>query len=154
MCFTDFDGVLNSANYIKSIGNKFDDPKYQIDPEAVIRLNSITDATGALIVVSSTWRLAFDHLDDLITCLSSYGITGKIIGMTPHKPNSTRNTRGKEIQAWLDNRRLHENDIDSFVILDDDPGVGKLKSYLVRTYFADGLQDHHVNTVINILGKK
>jgi len=52
--FLDIDGMLNSGQYIKVLDGDFDVPINQMDPVAVARLNTITDATGAKIVVSST----------------------------------------------------------------------------------------------------
>jgi histidinol phosphatase-like enzyme len=154
--FLDIDGVLNSGNYIKRLDGRFDDPKYQIDPEAVVRLNAITQLTGCKIVVSSTWRLAFlgqmaDPLRSLQGCLQMYGITGEVIDMTPNKPNSTRNRRGKEIQAWLDE---HYSEVEVFVIVDDDSDMGRLCKNQVKTLFAEGLQDPHVRLIVSILGMK
>jgi len=153
--FLDIDGVLNSANYIKNPNIDFDDPTYQIDPVAVVRLNRITDTTGAKIVVSSTWRLAFlthpTPLPALQACMQSYKITGEVIGMTPEKANALRNRRGKEIQKWLND---HYNEIDKFVIIDDDTDMGRIRTHQVVTKFEDGLQDYHVDRIIEILGKK
>ena len=151
--FLDIDGVLNSGNYIIRLDGLFDDPKYQIDPDAVVRLNAITDLTGCKIVVSSTWRLAFlgqmaDPLRSLQGCLRSYGITGDVIDMTPDKRNAIRNRRGKEIQAWLD---AHYNEVEKFVIIDDDTDMGRLKTYHVKTLFADGIQDIHVRAIVDYL---
>jgi histidinol phosphatase-like enzyme len=153
--FLDIDGVLNSGNYVKNPNIDFDDPAYQIDPEAVVRLNKITDATGAKIVVSSTWRNAFrEHptpVPALQECLQSYKITGEVIDMTVDKPNAIRNRRGKEIQVWLD---THYSEIEKFVIIDDDVDMGRLRSHQVKTLFEDGLQDSHVERIIEILGKR
>ena len=52
--FLDVDGVLNSKKYKKEIGSKFDDPQYQIDPNAVAKLQQIVAMTNAKIVISST----------------------------------------------------------------------------------------------------
>lgn len=152
--FLDIDGVLNSGNYIKRLDGQFDDPQYQIDPEAVVRLNAITNLTDCKIVVSSTWRLAFLNrmagpLRSLQGCLQMYGITGDIIGMTPNKPNCTRNQRGKEIQSWLDD---HIGQVDKFVIIDDDSDMGRLLPHLIKTIFNDGIQDIHVRRIVEILG--
>lgn len=153
--FLDIDGVLNSGNYIKRLDGRFDDPKYQIDPDAVVRLNAITDLTGCKIVVSSTWRIAFIRhptpLDALQRCLRAYDITGEVIGMTPDKVNCVRNCRGKEIQSWLDD---HYNEVEKFVIIDDDSDMGRLKNHLIKTLFADGIQDTHVRKIVEILGMK
>lgn len=153
--FLDIDGVLNSGKYIKSVGPElWDNPVNQMDPLAVARLNKITDATGAKIVVSSTWRVAFiSHptpVPALQECMKSYGITGDVIDMTPDKPNSTRNRRGKEIQLWINE---HFNDIEKFVIIDDDSDMGRIRTHQVLTKFEDGLQDFHVDRIIEILGR-
>ena len=149
--FLDIDGVLNSGKYISRIGIDFDDPKNQIDSEAVQRLNVIIEKTKGAIVISSTWRLSFKNdLPKLQNCMLSYGILGNVIGATPEK-NSTRNRRGKEIQAWLDENR-HLN-IDNYVIVDDDRDMGKLIHRAVFTKFEDGLLDHHVELIVGILNK-
>lgn len=154
--FLDIDGVLNSGKYIKRLDGRFDDPVNQIDPDAVVRLNAITDLTGCKIVVSSTWRLAFlgqmaEPLRSLQGCLRMYNITGDVIGMTPNKANAVRNRRGKEIQAWLDD---HYNEVEKFVIIDDDSDMGRLKTHHIKTLFEDGIQDTHVRAIVSILGPK
>lgn len=60
--FLDIDGVLNSARWfsVRAGGDNRDGltrEEYQIDPDAVAILNRILGATGAHVVVSSTWRL-------------------------------------------------------------------------------------------------
>jgi histidinol phosphatase-like enzyme len=153
--FMDFDGCLNSGKYFSSLNEGFDDPINQLDPVAISRLNKITDATGAKIVVSSTWRLAFINREQPLTslqnCLKSYGITGEIIDMTPNKPNAVRNRRGKEIQSWID---AHYSLIEKFVIIDDDPDMGRLRNKQILTKFEDGLLDDHVEKIINLLGRE
>lgn len=152
--FLDIDGVLNSGKYIKNLNGRFDDPINQIDPEAVKLLNIITDLTGCKIVVSSTWRIAFlnrcaDPVRSMQGCLRMYNITGEVIGLTPRKVNAIRNVRGKEIQAWLDE---HYDEVEKFVIIDDDSDMGKLLPHLVKTLFEDGIQDSHVQKIVSILG--
>lgn len=154
--FLDIDGVLNSGQYIKALDGDFDAPINQMDPVAVARLNTITDATGAKIVVSSTWRLLFlgkcaDPLVSLQGCMRTYGITGDVIDMTPNKRNALRNQRGKEIQWWLDN---HFGQVEEYVIIDDSTDMGRLLHKLIRTQFEDGIQDSHVERIIEILGRK
>lgn len=153
--FLDIDGVLNCGRWIKELQGGFDNPINQMCPAAVARLNRITDATRAKIVVSSTWRMAFmnrcaEPLVSLQGCLRQYGITGDIIGMTPRKENAVRNVRGKEIQAWLDE---HYSEVDKYIIIDDDSDMGKLHTHHVKTLFEDGLLDEHVDVIIERLGK-
>lgn len=159
LLFLDVDGVLNSARYIHAIGEKWDDPVHQMDPTAVQRLNQITDATQAQIVVSSTWRLAFDRVADglvkLQHCFADYGITGSIIGMTPYLVRQGSSiihlaygTRSDEIRQWLtDHDALNTN----FVILDDETIVG-FDGHHIKTEFETGLLDVHVQRAIQLLG--
>jgi len=151
----DVDGVLNHrGTFAKQPGNN-----KCIDPNAVKRLRRIVDATGAKIVVSSTWRLFPDHLDALRCALDICGLPEDVIvGATPSKGlidhgdgvvSWVSATRGSEIKAWLD-----EHPTDTFVILDDDwDGMaenGLLPRY-IQTDFADGLQDEHVERAIALL---
>lgn len=149
--FLDIDGVLNSGAYIKRLNDLFDRPENQMDPEAVQKLNRLTDLTGAKIVVSSTWRLAFlrqaNGLDMLQRCMKAYGITGEVIGMTFNDAWGT-DRRGQEIQDYLDNNP----NIEKFVILDDDSDMGPLLPHLIQTKFDNGLQDTHVEQIAAILG--
>lgn len=153
--FLDIDGVLNSRKYIRQTGESWDDPANQIDPEAVIRLNSITAQTGCCLVISSTWRYAFKGaLDKCQECIASYNILAPVIGMTP-EPNQIENsilyqaaTRTDEIKAWLDANEKPE----AFVILDDEWMTDMLDHH-VKTMFEDGLQDQHVREAIRILNK-
>lgn len=58
--FLDFDGVMDTAyydNYLNYMGLQEHD-KYGVvfDPDCIANLKRIIDATGADIVVSSTWK--------------------------------------------------------------------------------------------------
>jgi hypothetical protein len=153
--FLDIDGVLNSGKWVKHLAGGFDDPINQMDPAAVMRLNAITDATGAVIVVSSTWRLAFlkqaNALCMLQRCMRAYKLTGEVIGMTGVASGTNKTRRGNEIQGWLDQNTIA---IEKFVIIDVDSDMGHLIQHRVLTKFETGLQDEHVETIIGILGKK
>ena len=144
--FCDVDGVLNSNNYIISLNGTFNCvEKYkQLDSEAVARLNKITDATSARIVVSSTWRIYYKRMVDLRACFGAAGITGKVIDRTP----IDNNIRGVQIESWL---KKSAKPIDSFIILDDDSDMGNLKENLIKTSHAEGLQDIHVGLAIELL---
>ena len=145
--FQDFDGVLNSHKWIGANQHLFKAQQLfmhtDVDPEAVARLQRIVDATGAKVVVSSTWRL-FNSLASLRATLAKAGFDGEVIGKTPQLGGP----RGLEIQEWLNNN----GPIESFVILDDDSDMVHLKNKLVQTSFDDGLQDEHVEAAIKLLG--
>ena len=144
--FLDIDGVLNSRKFIKQcIANNIpaDDV---IDPIAVARLNKITDATDAKLVISSTWRLPFLWLNDfkgLCALLHSHKITADVVGMTPDL--NLDHGRGIEIQKYIDECGFN---INKFIILDDDNDMNHLSNRLIKTNFDRGLLDKHINKCI------
>ena len=146
--FLDFDGVLNSSDFLYGSGEPFSSTQAdeKIDPVAVSRLNKITDATGASIVVSSSWRIG-KRVADLRGLLKRHGVTGIVVGATPVMGG----TRGEQIAKWLSGR-----EIEAFAILDDDTfDMGNLPSgSFVKTTMARGLLDEHVTQAIQILGGK
>lgn len=151
--FLDVDGVLNSTEFFtrnKSGGSRAMD---HLDRKAVRRLNTITNMTGAKVVVSSTWRL-LRTLDELKFSLSKAGFIGDIIGMTPDLLDAPKeDRRGLEILSWLKSNEIFG--VTSFVVLDDDSfDLGPVKDRLVKTKFASGLQDEHVGQAIALLGDK
>lgn len=132
--FLDMDGVMNGfLRWPVNAGRLW------IDPDAVSRLNRIVAETRADVVISSTWR-RYRNVESLLV---TAGFIGNVIGITPYIPKAPR---GDEIAAWL-----HTAPIDQFVILDDDSDMGSLSSLLVRTEFAVGLEDHHVDEAIRLL---
>ena len=123
LIFLDFDGVLvtRHTNYHSA---------YTPCMEA---LNRIVEATGAYVIVSSTWR----HFG-LVACicyLDNWGFRGVVRGVT----GGFRASRGEEIKEYLDEYDSMGLKVDKFVILDDDSDVGELTPYLVRTSLEDGL---------------
>ena len=174
--FLDFDGVLNSENWMKSRRDKYsmDDihnqyPYYEIDPEAVEKLNTIIKATGAKVVVSSTWRLG-RTVESLTQILEFQGFKGEIIDMTPHhgspKDIGYSIPRGCEIDDWLKKKsfkrvnysiakqieKLEKSEIKNFIILDDDTDMLLAqREHFVNTSWRTGLTDEDVEESINIL---
>lgn len=147
--FLDFDGVLNSHKWIGANQHLFETDRLfmhrDVDPEAVERLNRIVDATGAEVVVSSTWR-RMNSRGMLQFILRKHGFNGFVKDVTPIL--GTR--RGFEIQQWLD----EHGPVESFTIIDDDSDMEHLMDKLVKTSFDDGLQDRHVEQAIAMLGAK
>ncbi len=141
--FLDIDGVLNSVDWMIKSAGTFDNN--QIDPDTVVRLNQITDTTGAKIVVSSVWRV-LPTFDQLQRMLKAYGITAEVIDATPENVASGEGSRELEILAWLSS-----NEVDQFLIIDDE-GMDKLKAHHVKTDTQSGLLDLHVPHAIAILG--
>jgi hypothetical protein len=134
--FLDIDGVLNNPGcYVRPDGTKASGTDTLADPRCVAALNGIIAATGAFIVVSSTWKL-----QGLMFCrekLSAWGVTPHtVIDKTPNLQGAGK-SRAEEIQKWLDEYCRHP--IESFVILDDDPDLGHLNHRLIKTARYRGL---------------
>lgn len=145
LIFLDVDGVLNCAStrtpFVDADG--IETGMIGIERQFVDRVNAITDATGASIVVSSTWRF----FDGIYMILRHAGITGHVVGMTPR---TSSGIRGHEIQQFLDEG--HEQPT-VFVILDDSRDMAHLMPHLVNTSWQTGLQDEHVQDAIQRLGR-
>jgi hypothetical protein len=122
-------------------------------PSCVAALNRITDATGAVIVVSSTWRA--DGITKTRERLKQWGVKADCIALTPYLDKKTESglwaavPRGLEIQKWLDDYGRHP--IESFVILDDDKDMEHLMPFLIQTPFEVGLSEADADRAIEML---
>lgn len=134
--FLDVDGVLNGYNYWNTLGwriacvtkserirswyRNITDP-CGVHENKVKRLARIVKATHAKVVMSSSWRFGWwntpyeeQYKDQrkLTDLLKKYNI--EVIDITPC---SREGKRDKEILSWLSK---HENEVDRFIILDDE----------------------------------
>jgi hypothetical protein len=154
--FLDIDGVLNSHEYVRS-----DRPRSKerggvmgIDPLAVSRLNRLLRATGAVVVVSSTWRKKRSRVE-LQGVLDARGFQGTVHGKTPdlsgRSPGATlylAPQRGEEIRHWLE----HDGaEVEAFVVLDDDGDMDAVRGRFIQTEFETGLTDADVDRAIAML---
>jgi len=112
--FLDIDGVLRThasdLEWSRRLGvpipeNAFD---RRFDPEISKRINEAAGYGRAKIVVTSTWRTKHS-LEELKSIFRENGISAEVIGKT-----GIANSRGEEIEEWL-----AENDISSYVVIDD-----------------------------------
>jgi len=143
--FLDIDGVLNSAES-RARGTTPEDAVF--DPIAVARLDRIVVATGARIVVSSAWRCMNDAEAYIDGLLRERGFHHGLLDVTPEHCDPRRGNRGREIDAWL-----ARHAVGRFVIVDDEWDFDEHhRPYLVKTCFATGLLDEHVEAAISILG--
>jgi hypothetical protein len=128
-----------------------------IDGKKVRLLETLTQATGAKVVISSSWRrgLSKDYLGLYLKC---FGLTAEVIGSTPTDLHCREEyvqlheefghtMRGWEIQEWL---KGHP-EVSSYVILDDESDMGSLMPRLVQTSFEVGLTQAHVDRAIQLL---
>lgn len=149
--FLDFDGVLNSHWYMLEFPREWNSGmavEGQIDPESIELVNKIVEATGAVVVISSAWRL-IRPVEQLTTMLKNKGFKGEVIGITPDLAHLDKR-RGDEIQEWIGTSPLKDQ-IESFVILDDNSDMVHLTDRLVLTGYTVGIEEHHVEKAIKIL---
>eukprot|EP01047_Picozoa_sp_COSAG01_P058167 COSAG01_NODE_6817_length_3485_cov_42.916716_1_plen_918_part_01 len=135
--FLDCDGVLANSrsacwDYEPGDETLMHDPSgynVPIERRCMSELQRVAQATGAVVVLSTTWRLVAEMRDFLVASLKEYGL--QVIGDTPAGADTSNSGharllpkskrlwgRGAEVAAWL--AAQGEGQVESFVILDDD----------------------------------
>jgi hypothetical protein len=171
LLFLDFDGVLNSSDWMRKRPSPADFARAMdispevydhdrtrwalrsIDPDAVTVLNDIIALSGARVVVSSTWRHMW-ALPKLEWMLRERGFGHHLLGATPdgqfvRDRGEERIQRGEEIAAWM--RTLDPNvDPRDTVILDDDGDMHELQSRLFQTNHEHGLIAADVERIVGM----
>ena len=153
--FLDIDGVLNSQMLIEKNENE------KIDIAAVKLLKNLVDKSGAVVVMSSGWKLWFDEnmvTDDaeaqyLYDILFQYGV--EIYSKTPDFSTDEIRTKrtfsevkAKEIIAWLEKHC----DVDKYVILDDlNLKNDQINANLVQTDGRVGITEEDIMRAMEIL---
>lgn len=134
--FLDIDGVLNDfTNGIYADDTPTD--------QHLAQLKYIVEATGAELVLSSSWRMKSRDYKLVVKRLADFDM--KLFGMTAE----LRGGRSEEIKDWLNNHR----EVTSYVILDDIEMPDELKARQVRTTLAYGLLPSHAKKAIDILNR-
>lgn len=116
--FLDVDGVLNSEDYYNSLSSE-KQRSMPIDCRCVARVKHIIDQTGAVIVLTSSWRGGWDHNPEKMSeegrilerIFQKYGLT-----IYDKTPVSSQEKRPFEIRQWMKNC---EHNIRRYVIIDD-----------------------------------
>ena len=142
--FLDVDGVLNNSTWAKRMIDEGVRVYAEdiLEDRAIELLKQIVDATGADVVISSTWRGDPVAMDHLLIQLNAHGIWP--IGATPR----TNLKRGDDISQWLEK---NDGYVDAYVILDDDSDMTVHMDHLVQTSFEHGLRPEHVTRAIEML---
>ena len=133
--FLDIDGVLAPIRRWDRYGD--------LDAACVGILNEVVARSGAEIVVSSTWRYG-KTAAELQELLAAVGFAGRVVDTTPTGPLGA--SRGDEIATWL-----ADNEVSGYVIIDDHVDVGELRTHLIQTQPAHGLQATDVPRVLATL---
>ena len=133
--FLDIDGVLAPIRRWDRYGD--------LDPTCIQVLNDIVASSEADVVVSSTWRHG-KTVAKLQEILDAEGFVGRVVDKTPSDIRGAY--RGDEIAAWL-----ADHPVAGFVIIDDHTDMGELRTHLVLTEPAHGLQPAHVPRALALL---
>lgn len=184
LLFLDIDGVLNGS-YTQAAfetlpfpdsGNKEAGYVYDAHAADIIAaklINQLCKSTGALIVLSSSWRIGFS-MEQIPTMLETLGIDPSyVIGRTDtlHESGMTL-VRGNQVQRFLDDiitvegrERMFKYDmlgngvkfedkvvVQTYAIVDDDDDfLESQKGNFVKTTFLEGLQMIHIFALGRIL---
>jgi hypothetical protein len=88
---------------------------------------------------------------DLELMLADGGVRAAVIGTTPIAGNGLGGRRYEEIAGWL---AACTEPVESFAILDDEPDMGPLRSFLVRTELEKGLTEEIAERAIQRFAKE
>ena len=145
--FLDVDGVLNSQKFAEKYYEEEGVNIFREDilnRSAIACLKRIVSATGAIIVLSSTWRHIALARQALVSQLDDFGLS--IHSDTPHAGGR----RGADISAWF--ARHPEIEVESYVILDDDNDMEEHLPHLIQTdFYGWGLINKHALAAIEML---
>ena len=159
--FLDIDGVLNTRDWHSRMTK--DTPKdeygYAFDPGAVSNLARIIDETGAVIVISSSWK--FYGVAKLRQMWKIRNLPGSILDITPNTisdemlMNANLDEielgvcRGNEIKEWLSK---HKAEVSNYVIIDDfDDLLPEQMCHAVITNTLIGISETDAKKAITIL---
>ena len=114
--FLDIDGVLNTMQWHSDL--KKDTPKddfgYAFDPVAVANLAHIIEETGAVIVISSSWKMR--RLPGFVLDITPNTLSDEVLRTANLDEMNLGVCRGNEIKEWLSR---HEGEASNYVIIDD-----------------------------------
>ena len=146
--FLDIDGVIVTASHLADLhasGKRVADHNglHRFDPRCVKNFVKILDATGAKIVLSSSWKMFGKDMFDRLW--ETRKMPGEIMDFTVNLMGG----RGHEIARWL---RDHDN-VESFVIIDDTVSdlLRNQTDRTVHTTWEDGLTNELADVAIRIL---
>lgn len=138
---TDVDGVISLD------GSSLDDNCLNV-------LKKIVDKTGAVVVISSTWRLQESQTSKILNKFYDLGIT--VVGRTKDLPLSDNmwEDRVEEILEWIE-----RHSVEKWIAIDDLPleellkekdenKRNEIKKHFVKTEILDGLTESQIEECI------
>ena len=126
-----------------------------VEQRLIAYIKEIVDATGAKIVLSSTWRKdwAFNLLNGKDWDYLREEFAKQNLYFFDYTPIRSDSHRGREIKEWLEST---DYNVRSYVIIDDE--IFDIKDlhegHMVQTSFNDGINPYAVKMAIEILAKE
>lgn len=146
--FLDFDGVITTHR-----------TRYRIDLARVSRVMDIINATGAKIVVTSSWKHGHVDVDsfkkELLECDSMFipdelkgnPLWKRFIDSIVDITDTAGSLRGDDIKKYID-----DNDVEEYCILDDDSDMLEEQLFhFVQTDVVFGISDRDAELCVEIL---
>ncbi len=154
--FLDIDGVLNCHSTKDSCG------KYRgIEDKKVSFLKKIVDATGAIIVLTSSWKEnwikapRFKPLQDELAIYLDKKLEKQGLTIFDKTEDCDPKYRGDGILEYLRLQSKKGIDVENYIIIDDetfDYKETKLTPKLIQTsFYKDGLEEKHVRMAVQKL---
>lgn len=150
LIFLDVDGVLNNEVWAAEMWDDYNIKVYNhniLYQPSLVQLRRIINATGATIVLSSSWRRFPVARKDLVHWLEMYDMT--IDSDTPILGYRAC-CRGDAISAWFEQ---HPGTY-RYIILDDENDMGEHMSHLFQTNYLYGLTEKDANMCIDYLNSE
>lgn len=126
-----------------------------VEQRLIAYIKEIVDATGAKIVLSSTWRKdwAFNLLNGKDWDYLREEFAKQNLYFFDYTPIHSDSHRGREIKEWLEST---DYNVRSYVIIDDEMfDIKDLhEGHMVQTSFNDGINPYAVKMAIEILAKE
>lgn len=152
--FLDIDGVLNHHGVYQECSKRKGKtiPCDWVDPTRVALLNEICERTGAVVVISSSWREYLGGWPTVQEVLVQRGFTGQVVDHTimlrdRMRLNWLSGTRWDEINYWL----TWHPEVTQWVVLEDALIDGIPPERLIHTNLTTGLTREGVERAVTIL---
>ena len=149
--FLDIDGVVNCWGTKERAPSKC----IGVEQRLIAHIKEIVDATGAKLVLSSTWRKdwAFNLMEGVDGEYLRTEFAKQDLYFLDYTPSRRDSHRGEEIKEWLEST---DYDVESYVIIDDEMfDIWELhEGHMVRTSFDHGIKAGAVKMAIDILKKE
>jgi hypothetical protein len=145
------DGVVNCWSTKERAPSKV----IGVEQRLITHIKEIVEATGAKLVLSSTWRKdwAFDLLDGADWRYLRDEFAKQDLYFMDYTPSRRDSHRGEEIKEWLEST---DYEVESYVVIDDEMfDIWDLHDgHTVQTSFEHGIKPGAVDMAIKILEKE